>query len=178
MKSKSSDDDSLMFRKTHMAKVLNAASTQLHEGGESPNPLSKFSAEQLKKLSGSELSRLWHFYASDPSDDLSNSDLKRLAAHCIDRILTLFADNIRQQQPRIRPHTLAALVEKEKYYLLPGKKKGDKEAVHNMAKHILSRIDVNKDGSISKTEFVMRWPALAEELFVLRQDGAMGCAIL
>jgi hypothetical protein len=58
------------------------------------------------------------------------------------------------------------VVQKERYFLLPGRqKKGNNAAPPELVKLVTKKLDINGDKEVSKSEFKMQWSQLVGRLF-------------
>ena len=47
-----------------------------------------------------------------------------------------------------------------------------------MVKMLIRKLDVNGDGSVTKSELISQWNSFSADLFQLRTDGALDCSIM
>lgn len=74
-------------------------------------------------MSMSQLNEIWNEYDVDGNGILDRNELRQLASDCINRTLKMFRDELKKVNPKLSESELEKLVEKERYFLLPGKKK-------------------------------------------------------
>lgn len=139
---------------------LSAAGTK--EGG---NFLHRIPITNLRALGPDDLKDIWDHYDADGNGYLDRDELKKLAAECVERTLKMFADQMREANPNITEEQLKKEVDRERYFLLPGKGDGKRDQTQDMIKMLVNKLDINKDGQVSRAELMMQWNSFSAELF-------------
>lgn len=140
----------------------------------------------LRSLGPADLGRLFEFYANstpvgESKEKLRREDLQKLAADILERLRRMLGEEMRKQG--LSASAIPAALERELDFIVPAKSKGEEERRANLVAILLSKAAAHgqggagKGGSISKAAFMQVWGGLCQELFTVRQDGALGCVI-
>lgn len=138
--------------------------------------LNQITQAQLSALSGPELDALWKRYDKNMDGVLQRAEVKALADDVIHRVIQLVKEDLQRQHPDISAADLHERVEEEKLFRLPGK--SEAETAHEMKRRLAKTLDLNQDGKITKTEYVMQWNAFADGVFTEQKTGELGCSIM
>lgn len=139
--------------------------------------------EKLRALGGAQLEVVWSEYDRDGNGVLDRKELALLAGDCIARTLAMMEQEIRRQNPGISESALRDAVEREKAFVLPGGGGKDsngkgKDSHAQMIRHLVKKLDVNGDGSVTKAELMMQWNSFSSGLFQVREQQALECSIM
>jgi len=152
-------------------------------GGGTPSivgaPIQTVPVDKLRTLAGAQLETIWAHYDRDGNGVLDRKELAQLASDCIERTLSMLADEVKRANPGISESDLRAVVEREKQFILPGAGSSNKEEQHHqMVRMLVRKLDVNGDGSVTRTELMMQWNSFSAQLFQVREQEALGCSIM
>lgn len=136
----------------------------------------------LRNLGPQDLARLFEFYASstpagEAKEKLRRDDLAKLAADILERLRRMLGEEMRKQG--LSASAIPAALERELDFIVP-RGKSEEERRNNLLAILLSKAAAHGgkgSSSISKAVFMQVWGGLSQELFTVRQDGALGCVI-
>ncbi len=141
--------------------------------------LSRVPIGKLRKLNADDLKEIWEHYDADGNGYLDREELKKLATECVERTLKMFADQLREANPNISDEQLKKEVDKERFFLLPGKGDGKRDQTQDMVRMLVQKLDINKDGQVSRAELMMQWNSFSSDLFKERTaEGSLDCTIM
>lgn len=80
--------------------------------------------------------------------------------------------------PDLNQKQIQELVEKERFFLLPGKNREESDKA--MCDMLMKHLDVDNSGEVTREEFVMRWNNFAQALFADHQaiDHSLECSVM
>ena len=132
--------------------------------------------DALKQLPANEVQRIFDHYCSasggEPKDKLRKDDLLRLAGDIIERVKRLLGEEMKKQGMSVSQ--IPKGIEVEIGTLFRGK--DDTERKTNLVM-ILAQKSGQHKAQVPKSAFFQVWGSLAQELFTVRTDGALGCVI-
>jgi len=157
----------------------------------SANILQFIRTDLLRQLPGNDVQKLFEFYhncsatggassaAASPGGTgdkvLSKGDLQRLCGDILERLRRVLAEEVRKQSGNSASASdVAESVERELGFLLRGK--NDDERRTNLLLLLLSKAGA-KTPQLTKAAFMQCWGHVAQTLFTVRTDGALGCTI-
>jgi hypothetical protein len=157
----------------------------------SANILQFIRTDLLRQLPGNDVQKLFEFYhncsatggasstAASPGGTgdkvLSKGDLQRLCGDILERLRRVLAEEVRKQSGNSASASdIAESVERELGFLVRGK--NDDERRTNLLLLMLSKAGV-KTPQLSKAAFMQCWGHVAQTLFTVRTDEALGCTI-
>ena len=140
-----------------------------------------FSPADLNSLTADELISIFKHYDRKDAGHLTvrSPELERLARHVVERIETTFTDDYTRDMANANEAQIAAALERERVYLMPGAGKDRERNERDMVQYMIKGLDLNKDGRITTQEFSIAWSECMAKLFVSRSSkGSKGCTIL
>lgn len=129
---------------------------------------------ELINLNTDELYKLWAFYNASGTGVLSSTELYVFAEDCQNRIVTLYKQFLRVENPKYSDAKLDKIMEKERRWLLPCASKGD--ITMQLANAILGVMDPTRQG-ITEKMFIAKYMPMARTLFPLNETNQLSCVI-
>jgi len=121
---------------------------------------------------------VWDHYDVNKDGILNKSELLTLAKDLVDRIISMCRDGLKKQMPKSSDAEIEKVIKKELPHILPAKTLEESRKV--MAEHIHRELDIDKDGVITRTEFMFQWSACAQKVLDVNKtkQEALSCVIL
>lgn len=130
--------------------------------------IAQSNTSDLRNMSRSDVSELWYEVDINRDGSLDRKEMKELSMLLNDKILMTFKDEIKAGNPTWDEAKIEKTVAKERFYLLPGKNAKDNTPA--MVKMMMKKLDVNNDGSVTRTEFLAQWGQFSAEIFKDHND--------
>ena len=121
---------------------------------------------------------VWEHYDADKDDKLGRHEVQTLASDLVDRYVSLYKDQLLVDQPALTPQELEKLLRKDIFpHMLPGESIVESKRI--MAERLHYELDLDHDGTITKTEFFFGWKNISKQWLTLKPPkGGLSCIIL
>ena len=126
------------------------------------------------------LCAVWNHYDVNGSGELDKSELLTLAGDVVERFCALYEEQLRRERPGLGADEAFRLARRDVFpHLLAGE--SVVEAKRLMAERLFKLLDVDRDGVITRTEFLFSWKNISKQVLTLKGSNvakALACVIL
>lgn len=139
------------------------------------------SFSEIASMSRSEVAELWTVLDVNRDGSLEKSELRALARDMSETIARHVEKTIREQMPHLSDASVKSTVDKEMMFLLPTKPGKDSDVHRDLAAYLMKKLDIDGDGTCSRSEFFARWNSVAREVFKAAEEDNKdnsACAIM
>jgi hypothetical protein len=119
---------------------------------------------------------VWEHYDANGDGILNKNELPALARDTVDRVVAMIKENIKRENPELADKALEEMTKNELPHILPGKDIA--ECKRMMVEYLNKELDVDHDGVITRTEFMMKWKLTSRQLQTFKVAKAIACNIL
>lgn len=129
------------------------------------------------KLAETNIVDVWEHYDVNHDDILNRSEVPQLASDLVERFLMILREGIKAENPRLSDADVEKSVKKEVKQQLPGKDIPETKRI--MTDRLIHELDVDHDGTITKTEFFFQWKQTSKTFLTIQKDNKpLSCTIL
>jgi hypothetical protein len=121
---------------------------------------------------------VWEHYDANKNDLLDKSEVHQLGCDLVDRFCALYKEALVKENPAFQEADLQRLMTKD---VFPHMLRGDNilEAKRLMTDKLEHELDLNKDGVITKVEFMFAYKNIARQVLTVKvRKEALSCTIL
>lgn len=117
-------------------------------------------------------------YDANSNDTLDKSEVAQLASDVVERYIMLYTEQLRRDQPSLSDSAVQGMLKRDLWpHLLPGANLV--ECKRLVAERLYRELDLDRDGAITKMEFMFQWKQTSKQWLTIRPPkGGLGCVIL